>query len=489
MQEKINVLVVEDEMIVSLELQDRLKSLGYNVCGDASSGEDALLRIEKFRPDVVLMDIMLKGPIDGVMAAEKIKLKYTIPVIFLTAYSDNATLERAKITEPYGYLLKPFDERMLSTTIEMALLRHKLEIKLKSSESWLTTILKSIGDAVIATDANGVIKFMNPIAEKLTGWSEEEALNHTLNQVYRLVIPGQNGDKVKDSNLQKDGNIQYRILLSKNNRQIFIEETYSFIKTDQKKVIGSVLAFRDVSERIQAQERKNILVNELENINKELQDFAYIVSHDLKAPLRAVGSLAEWILTDYVGNFDDKGKEMMNLLMGRVNRMHELIEGVLQYSRLGRFREDKMPVDLNSILKKVIENSDVTKNIVIKVENELPEIEIEPVRIEQVFQNLIGNAIKYNDKQEGLVKIGCLELENSWKFWVADNGPGIDKKYFDKIFQIFQTLNARDDVESTGIGLTLVKKIVEMYQGKVWLESEIGKGCTFYFTLPKLIGE
>ena len=189
MQEKINVLVVEDEMIVSLELQDRLKSLGYNVCGDASSGEDALLRIEKFRPDVVLMDIMLKGPIDGVMAAEKIKLKYTIPVIFLTAYSDNATLERAKITEPYGYLLKPFDERMLSTTIEMALLRHKLEIKLKSSESWLTTILKSIGDAVIATDANGVIKFMNPIAEKLTGWSEEEALNHTLNQVYRLVIP------------------------------------------------------------------------------------------------------------------------------------------------------------------------------------------------------------------------------------------------------------------------------------------------------------
>lgn len=224
---------------------------------------------------------------------------------------------------------------------------------------------------------------------------------------------------------------------------------------------------------------------ELKNVNQELQDFAYIVSHDLKAPLRAIGSLANWISADYADKFDEDGKEQMRLLIARVKRMHELINGVLQYSRLGRSKEKKDLIDLASLAHQVIDFLAPPDHIDIQVETALPRIWCEKTRIAQVFQNLISNAIKYIDKPDGQIRIGAVEKEDCWEIYVKDNGPGIAKKHFHKIFQIFQTLNPRDEVESTGVGLTSVKKIVEMYHGKVWLDSEVGSGSTFYFTLPK----
>jgi signal transduction histidine kinase len=224
---------------------------------------------------------------------------------------------------------------------------------------------------------------------------------------------------------------------------------------------------------------------ELKNVNQELQDFAYIVSHDLKAPLRAIGSLANWISTDYADKFDEDGIKQMNLLIARVKRMHDLINGVLQYSRLGRCKEAVTLADLNVVVREVLDLIAPQDNFDIQVETNLPQIWCEKTRISQVFQNLISNAIKYIDKPVGRIRIGALEQDAIWEFYVKDNGPGIDKKHFQKIFQIFQTLNPRDEIESTGVGLTSVKKIVEMYQGKVWLDSEMGVGSTFYFTLPK----
>ncbi len=163
------VVVVEDEKIVALEIIDRLKSLGYDVPGSASTGEDAIRCADQFRPDLILMDIKLKGPMDGIEAAEQIRAKFGIPVVYLTAYADDDTLQRAKIAEPYGYLLKPFEERELYTNIEMALYRAKMERKVKEHEQHLTTILKSIGDAVIVTDSEGRVTFINDAAERIIG--------------------------------------------------------------------------------------------------------------------------------------------------------------------------------------------------------------------------------------------------------------------------------------------------------------------------------
>lgn len=220
-------------------------------------------------------------------------------------------------------------------------------------------------------------------------------------------------------------------------------------------------------------------------VNKELQEFAYIVSHDLKAPLRAISQLSHWISEDYSEAFDDDGKMKMDLIIKRAKRMDGLIDGILRYSRVGRVREKEERVDLNILVTDVINNIAPPGHIKITIENELPVVLRDSIRLEQVFQNLIGNAVKYMDKDKGFVKVDCADEGEYWECSVSDNGPGIDKKYHDRIFQIFQTLTPRDSYESTGIGLTLVKKIISLYGGSVRVASEVGKGSTFVFTIPK----
>ena len=240
----------------------------------------------------------------------------------------------------------------------------------------------------------------------------------------------------------------------------------------------------EIVERKKAEQRQAELLKELENANQELKDFAYITSHDLKAPLRAIKTLAEWINTNYADKLDDDGKEQLRLLGSRVDRMHNLIEGILQYSRVGRAKEKFVDVDLDKLVPEIIDMVCPPENITVTIENELPVVKCEETRIQQVFQNLLSNAVKYIDKPEGIIKISCIRDGEFWRFSVADNGPGIEEKYFERIFKIFQTLSARDEFESTGVGLTVIKKIVELYSGRVWLESEVGKGTTFFFTLP-----
>jgi signal transduction histidine kinase len=245
----------------------------------------------------------------------------------------------------------------------------------------------------------------------------------------------------------------------------------------------------EVRERKQAQEAVQRTTQDLEFANQELKDFAYIVSHDLKAPLRAARQLLGWLAADYGHLFEQEGKDHLDLLMNRVGHMHNLIDSILHYSSLGRIREEQTEVDLNQVVSEVIEMVGPLPHISITVESKLPTIICEKTRIQELFQNLLDNAIKYSDKPEGLIKVGCTREDSHWKFSVSDNGPGIDEKYHEKIFQIFQTLHSRSEVESTGIGLTVVKKIVELHGGKVWVESQLRSGATFFFTLPNAGGE
>ena len=241
----------------------------------------------------------------------------------------------------------------------------------------------------------------------------------------------------------------------------------------------------EISQRKRIEKRLAELLKKVKSANEELKDFAYVVSHDLKAPLRGISQLAKWLSEDYADKFDEDGKEQMRLLLSRVDRMHNLIDGVLQYSRVGKAEEEKVRVDLNELVPEIIDTLAPPGNIEITVEDELPVVKCERTRINQVFQNLLSNAIKYMDKAEGEIRVGCVEEGDYWKFSVSDNGPGIEEEHFEKIFKIFQTLAPRDEFESTGIGLSLVKKIIELYGGRVWVESKVGQGSTFFFTLPK----
>jgi len=226
-------------------------------------------------------------------------------------------------------------------------------------------------------------------------------------------------------------------------------------------------------------------VRELDRSNKELQELAYIAAHDLKTPLRGIGTLADWLVTDYADKFDDEGKEQVRLLTTRVQRMSNLIDSILRYSSLGRKGIAEQRVDLNEVLSEVINGIERPESVEIIVEHELPIIMCEKTHIAQAFQNLLSNAVKYMDKANGKIKVDCVQNDDSWRFSVTDNGLGIDERYFEKIFRIFQTLTPRDRINGTGVGLSIVKKIAELNGGKAWVESEVGKGSTFFFTLPK----
>jgi signal transduction histidine kinase len=232
-----------------------------------------------------------------------------------------------------------------------------------------------------------------------------------------------------------------------------------------------------------ARERKRFQ-QELEGMNKELQEFSYIVSHDLKAPLRSIKNLAEWIAEDATDKLDDENRENLELLQSRVLQMEDLINGILNYSRITRCHEELTETNLSDMINEIVGLINPPSHISVTVASEMPTVVIEKTRMRQVFQNLIGNAIQYMDKAQGRVTVDCEQNTDHWTFHVCDNGPGIDKNDHQRIFRLFQSLT--DHPDSTGVGLAVVKKLVEMYGGRLWVESEPGQGSTFSFTLPNI---
>lgn len=602
--DKKNILIVEDERLIAEDIKRTLIYLGYDVADTVANGKDAIARARESSPDLVLMDIMLEGDINGIEAAEKIYNEMDLPIIFLTAYSNENTLQDARAAQPYGYILKPFEERELHATIEMAFYKHRMQKILKENEKKYRDIFENANESIcIIQDKK--ISFYNPKTTEYLGYPKDKLLStpflelvhpedrdeigesckkileeHQPTEIKAFRMLDINGNPhffklnsvpitwenkpatlifmsditsqlAAEEEIRKfkvvfdssnygmaicdlQGNIEYinkyyanthgyrtEQLLGKNLAILHndeqaekMEESFKKLKesgsfsaievwhTRKDKTIfpmlmngiiikdssgkGSFIALSaiDITDRKKSEKIQSQLFEELEHVNDELQNFAYVVSHDLKAPLRAISTLANWISTDYSSKFDQEGQEQMRLLISRVKRMHDLIDGILEYSRVGRIKEETVKIDLNELLEEVIDAIVPPVNIEIKIENKLPEITFERTRITQVFQNLLSNAIKFMDKPKGIIKIGSKIDNGFWKFHISDNGPGIEERHFNKIFMIFQTLQPRDEFESTGIGLTLIKKIINMYDGKIWLESEVGEGTTFYFTLP-----
>lgn len=223
----------------------------------------------------------------------------------------------------------------------------------------------------------------------------------------------------------------------------------------------------------------------LEKVNKELDQFAYIVSHDLKAPLRAISNLSEWIEEDLGPGISEDVKQNMNTLRGRVRRMEALINGVMSYSKSTRTKAEPVTLNLNQMVDDILHSLSVPEKFTIVRSNTLPSISGSKVWLEQIFSHLLSNAIKHHDKPEGKIEIAYKEAGDFHQFSIIDNGPGIPSEYQEKIFTIFQTLEARDKAENTGVGLSIAKKIIEEMGGKIWVESVKGEGASFIFTLPR----
>jgi light-regulated signal transduction histidine kinase (bacteriophytochrome) len=255
--------------------------------------------------------------------------------------------------------------------------------------------------------------------------------------------------------------------------------------SDSHQVTGFIGTLSDITARMEADTKLKSYMRDLERINAELDQFAYVVSHDLKAPLRAINNLSEWIEEDIGDLLEGDTKDQFRLLRGRVHRMESLINGILSYSRAGRIKTTKERFLVKSLVDDLCDTFSSKKPVEFILEGDQKlELVTEKITLGQILQNLISNGIKYNDKPEIKITIGWKELDEGHEFFVKDNGPGISPEFHDKIFVIFQTLQARDEVESTGVGLAIVKKIMDEKGAKIRIESTMSSGTTFYFTWP-----
>lgn len=487
------ILVVEDDGIVAMGLRARLHSLGYQTPAVVPFGEEAVQKAGELRPDLVLMDIRLKGPMDGIEAAQRIREEQNIPVIYMTAYADDKTLERAKVTEPYGYILKPFEERELHSTIEMALYKHQMEQKLKDHERWLATTLRSIGDAVITTDNAGGITFMNPMAERLSGWSLDEAMGQALVRVFILVQedpqhPAYNPVARALQNGRESSTADESILVARDGTRIPVEHNVSPIKNDADRTIGAVLVFRDITERKRAEAKLQQYTLELQARNEDLDAFAHTVAHNLKGILGRIIGFSEAVYQYHQTLSAGAVSEYLQTIARNGRKMGNVIDELLLLAGVRQEKVEPEPVNMAGI---VAEARQRLADLIDEYQAEIIMPAHWPVVwgyspwVEEVWANYLSNAIKYGGRPPRLELGATPQADGMVRFWVRDNGVGVKPEDQDRLFRPFTQLG---QVRATGhgLGLSIVRRIVEKLGGQVAIESEgaPGHGSLFSFTLP-----
>jgi len=386
----------------------------------------------------------------------------------------NCQLEKTLETQ------KEISGRLKLRTQQLDTQTEQTEIE-RHARSILQNILEStIEYSIIAIDLQGIILYWNEGAMHNYGYEADEVVKIKHIQLLHTHEDIQSGRmrQFLDTAYQQERAEGIFECLRKDKTEFTASVNLNLRRNDAGAPIGFAIISKDITESKIMQER-------LIKTNQELEQFAYIASHDLKAPLRAIERLSGWIEEDNADKLDSQSKKNLTLLRKRTLRMSNLIDGILQYSRAGRADWDIELVDIKNLIKDIIDNLNPGKKFIIQYPENPPVFQASKIQLEQVLSNLIDNSIKHHHKESGAIEIDVQDSGNYYKFMVKDDGPGIEPEYFEKIFEIFQTLKSRDTMEATGIGLSIVKKIVESQGGKISVESTVGKGSTFSFTWPK----
>jgi PAS domain S-box-containing protein len=475
------ILVVEDELIVAADISSRLTRLGYVVAGSTDRGDDAVRLADALRPDLVLMDIRLQGETDGVAAAEAIRSRLRIPVVYLTAHTDEATLQRAKVTEPFGYVLKPFYERELKTVLEMARYKHAAERRLAESARRYATTLASIGDAVVATDPTGRITFLNPAAERLTGWPLAEAGGRPLVEVFRVVAehtrePIENPATRVLQTGTVVGLANSTVLVARDGREYPIDDCAAPIHDDDGATSGVVLVFRDVTEDRRRED-------ELRQAQKmeAVGQLAAGIAHDFNNLLTVISGYCA-LLLDSFGS-DSPWRGALAEMSRATDRAADLTRQLLAFGRK-QLLQPKV-LDLNQVvldglalLRRLIrENIELVTDL-----SPAPLLtKVDRGQLEQVIVNLVLNA-RDAMPDGGRLRLATGLLAGRARLVVADTGCGMDPRTRARIWEPFFT--TKEVGKGTGLGLASVYGIVKQSGGDIEVQSELGRGSTFTITLP-----
>jgi PAS domain S-box-containing protein len=365
--------------------------------------------------------------------------------------------------------------------------RKKTEASLLESESRYRTLFESSKDGIVSTDMQGHITEANRAYREMLGYSKDEVLLLTYQQLTPIqwhamedevlrtqVLPRGYSDKYEKEYIRKDGSV-------------FPIKVRTWLLQDETGANKGMWAIvRDITEEKRIDEERKRFTEDLKRSNIELEEFAYIASHDLREPLRKMINFSELLAKRYKGQMDEKADRCIWHITDGAARMNRLIDDLLEYSRVGRMEFPIDSVDMNEVLESVKKDLHVMiqESGAVLTSHALPTIQAVPIQMAQLLQNLIANAIKYRGNDVPHVQISATQISGEWQFEVQDNGIGIASEYHEQIFKIFQRLHSKDQYSGTGIGLAVCKRIVTRHKGRIWVDSHPGKGSTFVFTLP-----
>ena len=385
------------------------------------------------------------------------------------------------ILDSNGYVSQYF------AIIEDITIKKNFSERLEAEREKYSSIIANMNIGLLEVDNNDIIKLVNQSFLDMSGYKTKELIGFTASDIF--------------------SNNQNKLIFERKGNERTVGHTKSYeipitIKSGEEKhwlisgapnynvngeIIGTIAIHLDITEQKKLELQKEQLLKKLEIQNERLNEYAHMVSHDLKSPLRSIHALTTWIKEDNKTLFDETTVRHFELIEDKVEKMDNLIQGILTYSKVDSSNEISEKIDLNEIVQSCITIIHIPQNVRVTIKKKLPTIQTDRFRMQQLFQNLISNAVNYSDKKEGFIEISYVENENDYIFSIKDNGQGIDVKYQTKIFDLFQSFS--DEEKSTGIGLSIVKRIITNYNGAIWLESTLGIGTTFFIKLPKNHGK
>ncbi len=499
-----SILIVEDERLVAKDIQQTLAAFGYDAFGIATSAEDAITKVTDRCPDLVLMDIRIKGDRDGIETAAILRERFGIPVVYLTAHADDATIQRAKQTEPHGYLMKPVTAAELRSAVEISLYKHGMESRLRARERWFSTTLHAIADAVISVDLNGCITFMNPAAQRLVGCEARDVLGRAAREILQLADArtGEPRDSPLDQVLREGRAVVLPEAVlhgTARHEPVFISDSAAPV-IDDGRMIGAVMVFRDISEQKKLRKRLEQLA--------ALGTMAAGVAHELGNPLTAITGNAEYIDSELeqlvrererASAADDplvasaeRLREPTQELLAAARRMAKIVSDIQSFSHstpaavgladVGRAIRSA----LSSTARVLHQRARLTAEI-----GALPPVRAEEARLEQIFVNLLVNAtqgIEPGRPEDNEIRVtGCTDRLGRAVVEVRDSGRGIPPEILGRIFEPFFT--TKPVGVGTGLGLSICNAIVAALGGEIEVESEIDRGTAFRVVLPGAMAE